>query len=96
MPAVVDKASDFHTQYALNLQELETIIEQCQAVTAETEDSDGELVDNEEASCISGSLDLGEDLNSRVQMLLDLIPTLESTLVHVERPQEQIAHTANE
>lgn len=96
MPAVIDKASDFHTQNAPDLQELETMIEQCQAATAEenlTEGSDSEFEDSEEDSCISGSIGLGEDLNSRVQMLLDLIPTLEATLAHVERAQAQIART---
>ncbi len=78
---------------------METMIEQCQAATAEEnliEDSDGEFEDSEEDSCTSGSLGLGEDLNSRVQMLLDLIPTLEATLAHVERPQAKMVCTKKE
>ncbi len=99
MPAIVDKASSFHTGNARDLQELETMIEQCQAATAEdnlTKSSDSEFEDSEEDSCTSESIGLGEDLNSRVQMLLDLIPTLEATVAHVERPQAEIARTANE
>jgi len=99
VPAVIDKASSFHTGNARDLQELETMIEQCQAATAEdnlTKSSDSEFEDSEEDSSTSESIGLGEDLNSRVQMLLDLIPTLEATVAHVERPQAEIARTANE
>jgi len=99
VPAVIDKASSFHTGKARDLQELETMIEQCQAATAEdnlTKSSDSEFEDSEEDSCTSESIGLGEDLNSRVQMLLDLLPTLEATLAHVGRPQAQISRTANE
>jgi len=66
VPTVVDKAFDFHTSYSLNLLELETILEQCQFVIAKTEDSDGELEDNKEVSCICGSIDLGKDPGSRL------------------------------
>lgn len=96
MPAINDKASNLHTGHARHLQELETMIEQCQAATAEedlTEGSDSEFDDSEDDSGIYGSFDPGEDLHSRVQMLLDLIPTLEATVAHVERPQAQIART---
>lgn len=75
------------------------MIEQCQAATAEenfTEGSDCEFEDSEENSSTSGSLDLSEDLNSRVQMLLDFIPTLEATLAHVTRPQDQSSRIVNE
>jgi len=99
VPAVFDEASSFHSENAQDLQELETMIEQCQAVIAEenhTQDSDNESENSEEDSCVSGSVGLGEDLNSRVQMLLDLVPTLEATLAHLERPQTQIAHTKHE
>jgi len=98
VPAVIDKASNLHTENARDLQELETMIEQCRAVTAEdnlTKGSDSEFEDSEEDSCSSGNIGLGEDLNSRVQMLLDLTPSLEATLAHVERPQAEIARTAN-
>lgn len=72
------------------------MIEQCQAATAEenlTKDSDSEFDDSEEDDDIDGSFGPAEDLHSRVQMLLDLIPTLEATVAHIERPQAQIIRT---
>lgn len=75
------------------------MIEECQAATAEedlTDSSDCEFEDSEDNSSTSGSLDLGEDLNSRVQMLLDFIPSLEATLAHVMRPQDRFTRTVNE
>ena len=49
----------------------------------------GKEEDESETSSVSESIDLGEDLRSRVQMTLDLVPTLELTLEHVEGFQKR-------
>ena len=47
----------------------------------DTYDSDD---DDDDASCLSDDYNLGSDLRSRIQMILDLLPTLDSMVDHQE------------
>ena len=55
-----------------------------------TYDSDD---DDDDASCLSDDYDFGSDLRSRIQMILDLLPTLESTVEHQESLRHKHPHT---
>lgn len=86
-------------EHAQDLQELESLIEKSEAILSNEVSTNGSVGEEEDDdgndSCTSG-VGIDEDLRSRVQLAMDLVPSLESTLSHVERLQRQSAYISNE
>ena len=82
------------------MQELENLIKRSEAaiiIESATSSSASEAGDQEdEDSCSNGSIDTQDDLVSRVQMIQDLVPTLEYSLKHVQRCKRSSARKTTE
>ena len=75
-----------------DLENLTYYIEQSKAQFSNDSD-DGEYdSDGDSLSSSSDDCNLGDDLKSRIQLMLDLIPTLESTIEHRERMLHEQLH----
>ena len=58
-------------------------------------DSNSEIIDSDSddnASCLSSDFDTCDDLRSLVQMILDLVPSLEATIQHQKRLTHKRPH----
>lgn len=88
-----------HNKHSQELQELGSLIEKSETIFSD-DISTNESVGNEEDDNISDSCkstaDIDEALKSRVQLAMDLVPSLESTLSQIERLAGQSAYTTNE
>lgn len=96
---VEHQSPNTYEKYTQDLQELGSLLEEFETTVSNeisTSDSVGEDEDDDGSdSCTSGA-DIDEALRSRVQLAMDLVPSLESNLSQPEKSQRESASIANE